>query len=246
MSVLKFNLCFIYMNNFIVGISTGNKNVKMSAGEIECSVLNFDFIKQCNNHGAQVNIIPQQNSETINLSGINALIVTGGGDINPKMYDQNQDDTVERVDDLRDSTELNLLKEAENKNIRTLAICRGHQLLNVYKGGTLHQDLKKSGFNEIEHQKPYDDARRYVHRINIEKETKLEGIVQANNFEVNSIHHQGIDKLGDDLIISARSEDDVIEGIEITNGWDAIGIQWHPEYLDDEPTNKIYDWLINS
>ena len=162
------------------------------------------------------------------------------------MYDQNQDDTVERVDDLRDSTEFNLLKEAENKNIRTLAICRGHQLLNVYKGGTLHQDLKKSGFNEIQHQKPYDDARRYVHRINIEKETKLEGIVQVNNIEVNSIHHQGIDKLGDDLIISARSEDDVIEGIEITNGWDAIGIQWHPEYLDDEPTSKIYDWLINS
>jgi len=234
------------MNNFIVGISTGNKDVKMSAGEIECSVLNFDFIKQCNNHGAQVNIIPQQNRESINLSGINALIITGGGDINPKMYAQNQDDTVERVDDLRDSTELKLLKEAENKNIRTLAICRGHQLLNVYKGGTLHQDLKKSGFNEIEHQKPYDDARRYVHRINIEKETKLEGIVQVNNFEVNSIHHQGIDKLGDDLIISARSEDDVIEGIEVTNGWDAIGIQWHPEYLDDEPTSKIYDWLINS
>ena len=93
------------------------------------------------------------------------------------MYDQNQDDTVERVDDLRDSTELNLLKEAENKNIRTLAICRGHQLLNVYKGGTPSRS-KKSGFNEIEHQKPYDDARRYVHRINIEKETKLEGIVQ--------------------------------------------------------------------
>ena len=70
--------------------------------------------------------------------------------------------------------------------------------------------------------------------------------LKENNFEVNSIHHQGIDKLGDDLIISARSEDDVIEGIEITNGWDAIGIQWHHEYLDDEPTSKIYDWLINS
>ena len=234
------------MNNFIVGISTGNKDVKMSAGEIECSVLNFDFIKQCNNHGAQVNIIPQQSTESINLSGINALIITGGGDINPKMYDQDKDETVERVDNLRDSTELNLLKEAENKNIRTLAICRGHQLLNIYKGGTLHQDLHKSGFSEIDHQKPYDGAREYIHSIHIEEGTKLNGIVQANNFEVNSIHHQGIDKLGKDLIISARSDDEVIEGIEITNGWDAIGIQWHPEYLDDEPTSKIYDWLINS
>ena len=56
----------------------------------------------------------------------------------------------------------------------------------------------------------------------------------------------GIDKLGKDLKITAKSPDGVIEGIETTNEWNAIGIQWHPEYLDDEPTNKIYNWLINS
>ena len=75
---------------------------------------------------------------------------------------------------------------------------------------------------------------------------KLKEIIQDEMILVNSIHHQGIDKLGKDLKISAKSPDGVIEGIETTNGWDAIGIQWHPEYLDDEPTNKIYKWLINS
>ena len=66
------------MNSFIVGISTGNKDVKMSAGEIECSVLNFDFIKQCKNHGAQVNIIPHQNTETINLFFLFILLLQIG------------------------------------------------------------------------------------------------------------------------------------------------------------------------
>ena len=65
------------MNNFIVGISTGNKDVEMSAGEIECSVLNSEFINQCNEHGAQVIILPQQQITSINLKGIDGLIVTG-------------------------------------------------------------------------------------------------------------------------------------------------------------------------
>ena len=231
----------------LIGISTGLKNVDMAPGNIPCVVINSDFVKACNNYGNNAVIFgPQEISESLDVSKFDAIVISGGGDINPNIYGEKKLEKTIRISDHRDSTELAMLKSAEEHNIKTLAICRGHQLLNVYKGGTLHQDLKKSGFNEIEHQKPYDDARRYVHRINIEKETKLEGIVQESNFEVNSIHHQGIDKLGDDLIISARSEDDVIEGIEITNGWDAIGIQWHPEYLDDEPTSKIYDWLINS
>ena len=177
-------------------------------------------------------------------SGINALIVTGGGDINPKMYDQNQDDTVERVDDLRDSTEFNLLKEAENKNIRTLAICRGHQLLNVYKGGTLYQDLKDSGFSQIDHDKPFDDARSHVHDVNIESNSKLYKIIQENEVQVNSIHHQAINKIGNDLQITAKSSDGVIEGVEVTNGWNAIGVQWHPEnMLEDNVSVKLFEWL---
>ena len=234
------------MNNFIVGISTGNKDVEMSAGEIECSVLNSEFINQCNEHGAQVIILPQQQITSINLKGIDGLIVTGGGDINPEMYNQIPDETIERVDNLRDSTEINIYKAAEEMKIKTLAICRGHQLLNIYKGGTLYQDLEKAGFQDIDHQKPYENARKHIHEIKIEEDSKLNAIIGNEIIEVNSIHHQGIDKLGKDLKITAKSPDGVIEGIETTNEWNAIGIQWHPEYLDDEPTNKIYNWLINS
>ena len=68
---------------------------------------------------------------------------------------------------------MNLLKSAEENNVKTLAICRGHQLLNVYKNGTLYQDLNDSGFKEIEHDKPFEDARSHIHDIEVYEESKL-------------------------------------------------------------------------
>ena len=139
---------------------------------------------------------------------------------------------------------MNLLKSAEKNNVKTLAICRGHQLLNVYKKGTLYQDLSDSGFKDIEHDKPFEDARSHIHDIEVYEDSKLYEIIQEKNIMVNSIHHQGIDKLGEDLKITAKSNDGVIEGIETTNEWNAIGIQWHPEnMIEDTYSNLIFDWL---
>ena len=235
------------MSNLTIGISTGIKNVQMSAGEIPCAVLNIEFIKLCNKFNAQVVIIPPQfNSPDFSLKGIDGLVVTGGGDIDPSNYSQKPINKLERVSKERDVTELNLLKKAEMENIKTLAICRGHQLLNVYKGGTLHQDINDAGFTEINHAKPYDDARKHIHNVKVIKNTKLDQILNTENLKVNSIHHQAIDKLGKDLIISAESPDGIIEGIEVTNEWKAIGIQWHPEYLaEEEYSVALFNWLIN-
>ena len=235
------------MSNLTIGITTGIKNVQMSAGEIPCAVLNIEFIKLCNKFNAQVVIIPPQfNSPDFSLKGIDGLVVTGGGDIDPSYYSQKPIDKLERVSKERDITELNLLKKAEMENIKTLAICRGHQLLNVYKGGTLHQDINDAGFTEIDHAKPYDDARNHIHNVKVNKNTELNKILNTENLKVNSIHHQAIDKLGKDLIISAESPDGIIEGIEVTNEWKAIGIQWHPEYLaEEEHSIALFNWLIN-
>jgi len=75
---------------------------------------------------------------------------------------------------------------------------------------------------------------------------KLNQILKVQTLKVNSIHHQAINKLGDNLEVSARSSDGIIEGIETTNNWDAIGVQWHPEYIsEDKASNDLFDWLIN-
>ena len=148
----------------LIGISTGIKDVQMAPGNIPSVVINNDFINLCNKFGNTAIVIgPQNDTLEIDAAKFDALIISGGGDINPERYNQKIDSKTIRISDNRDFTELNLLKSAEENNVKTLAICRGHQLLNVYKGGTLYQDLKDSGFSQINHDKPFDDAVSYTH-----------------------------------------------------------------------------------
>ncbi len=235
------------MNNLTIGISTGIKNALMSAGEIPCAVLSAEFIKLCNKFDAQAVIFPTQfNKPKFSLKGIDGLIITGGGDISPSHYGEQPIDKLESVSIERDITELNLLKRAEEEKIKTLAICRGHQLLNIYKGGSLYQDISDAGYKNIDHAKPHENAQKHIHNVKIDKNTKLGNTLMVDNLEVNSIHHQAINKLGENLIISATSADGIIEGIETTEEWDAIGVQWHPEYLsEDKASIDLFDWLIN-
>ena len=229
----------------LIGISTGLKNVDMAPGNIPCVVINDDFVKACNNYGNTAVIFgPHENSETIDVSKFDAIVISGGGDINPNIYGEEKLEKTIRISDHRDSTELTMLTSAEKHNVKTLDICRWHQLLNVYKGGTLYQDLEDSGFTKIKHDRPFDDARSHVHDVNVESNSKLYKIIQENEIQVNSIHHQAINKLGQDLEITAKSSDGVIEGIEVTNGWDAVGVQWHPEnMLEDNISIKLFEWL---
>ena len=235
------------MTNLTIGISTGIKDTQMSPGIIPCAVLSAEFIKLCNKFEAHAVIFPPQyNKPNFSLDGIDGLIVTGGGDIDPSHYNEQASDKLERVSMDRDLTELNLLEKAEEKNIKTLAICRGHQLLNIHMGGSLYQDITDAGYKDIDHAKPYENATKHIHEIEIDKNTKLNQILKVDTLKVNSIHHQAINKLGDNLEVSARSSDGIIEGIETTNNWDAIGVQWHPEYIsEDKASNDLFDWLIN-
>ena len=229
----------------LIGISTGLKNVDMAPGNIPCVVLNTDFVNACNNYGNTAVIFgPHENSESIDVSKFDAIIISGGGDINPNFYGEEKLEKTIRVSDHRDKTELAMLKSAEENNVKTLAICRGHQLLNVYKGGTLYQDLQDNGFTQIDHDKPFDDARSHIHNVKIEDNSKLHKIIQQIEIQVNSIHHQAINKLGQDLKVVAKSSDSVIEGVEATNGWDAVGVQWHPENMLEDPVSiKLFEWL---
>ena len=182
----------------LIGISTGLKNVDMAPGNIPCVVINSDFVKACNNYGNTAVIFgPQENLEMIDVSKFDAIVISGGSDINPNIYGEEKLKKTIRISDNRDSTELAMFKSAEEHNVKTLAICRGHQLLNVYKKGTLYQDLNDSGFKEIEHDKPFEDARSHIHDIEVYEESKLFEIIKEKNIMVNSIHHQGIDKLGE-------------------------------------------------
>lgn len=230
----------------LIAISGGVENVRLAPGEIPCSVINMAFIELCNRHGAEAIVVPPQSLNT-NFSNpiFDRLIVSGGGDINPIRYNADLDIKSERISDERDNTELNLLHVAETNSIKTLGICRGHQLLNVYKGGTLHQDISTNIQTDIEHMQLDESAYEHIHNIEILENTKLSGITKEAKVNVNSIHHQVINNIGNGLKINAMSEDGLVEGIESTSEWEALGIQWHPEnLLEDEITYDLMNWLM--
>ena len=111
-----------------------------------------------------------------------------------------------------------------------LGICGGEQLLNICFGGTLIQDIKKYNKNSLEHEqtKPRDKT---SHSVDIKKQTKLYKIIKQIEIQVNSAHHQAVNKLGKNLIISGLARDGIIESIESTEHDWCIGVQWHPEFL---------------
>ena len=162
------------------------------------------------------------------LDGLTGLLLTGGSDVNPARYGHLMNGS-EGVDDERDALEIEVLSEALDRDLPVFAICRGLQVLNVACGGTLIQHLATSET----HQKrcPDSEAGRHpaAHGVNVAAGTKLAEIIGAGAKQVNSRHHQAAGRIGDGLIVSARSDDGVVEGLEHLSKRFVVGVQWHPE-----------------
>ncbi|HEY3250556.1 MAG TPA: gamma-glutamyl-gamma-aminobutyrate hydrolase family protein [Ignavibacteria bacterium] len=163
-----------------------------------------------------------------------SLLLTGGVDIFPEFYadwenGKNRDDYIPE----RDGFEFKLLDFALEDGMPLLAICRGMQLVNCRLNGSLLSDIET--IRGVNHTKINDTEDRY-HDVNIKEGTLLKEVIGKSSGKVNSSHHQGIDRIGEGLIISARSTDGIIEGIE----WEdkgktfLLGIQWHPERMNDK------------
>ena len=157
---------------------------------------------------------------------VDGILLTGGQDVNPKLYRQELHPTVTPCN-IRDEIEIILFKYAYNHKMPILGICRGEQFINVMLGGTLIQDIPSS-FNHIHRQsKPYNQP---FHQNKIIKESPLYDLIQKEIINVNSLHHQAIDQLGNGLKPMAISTDHIIEAIYLPNYPFLWAVQWHPEY----------------
>lgn len=175
------------------------------------------------------------------VNGMDGLLLTGGGDIEPGRYGATPEPEIENVDPERDASELAIVGAAVSRHLPVLGICRGAQLLNVALGGTLHQHL--AGEGRLAHQERLrrDDL---VHDITPEAGSLLASLAGLDPFKVNSIHHQAVDVLSGQLRATATAEDGVVEAIESDDG-SLLAVQWHPECLPDHPvTRALFDWLI--
>ena len=163
------------------------------------------------------------------LESLDGLLLTGGTDVNPVHYGQGRLRDSESPDDLRDALELRLVREALAADLPVLGICRGLQLLNVALDGTLIQHLPATNVHRVRPKGAESGRHPSAHQIQVAPETQLAGIIGAGEHEVNSRHHQAVDRLGRGLIVSATASDGVIEAVEKPGAAFAVAVQWHPE-----------------
>jgi putative glutamine amidotransferase len=159
------------------------------------------------------------------LPPLDGLVIGGGEDIAPSLSADGFAATIE-IDRERDRLELELLHLAGDHRLPVLGICRGAQMINVHRGGTLHVDV-------YEH---YADARRLRtvlprKAVSIQKDSRLAGIIGRETTRVNALHHQAVDRVGDGLAVAAVDEVGMVQAIEDASVPFCIGVQWHPEML---------------
>lgn len=187
--------------------------------------------------GALPVYLQQDSDAAAVVAHLDALIVAGGDDVDPERYGKETDALSTPVDTARDAFEIALITAAIARGIPVLGICRGHQLLNVVRGGSLIQDLPTAGFHE--HGGTTAARNELVHDVHFTPGSTLAS-VYGEHRRVNSFHHQAVDQLGAGVTVTAMGADGVIEGIELAGGH-VLGVQWHPEVHGQDP---IFAWLV--
>lgn len=184
--------------------------------------------------------VPCQPGSASVVQHVQGLVLTGGVDVLPAYYGQEPEPELGEVDRERDAFELGLLAMADAADVPTLAICRGVQILNVHRGGTLVQHLPQSA----RHRRNDTPKSQAVHAVRVEAGSRLAGII-GTGAEVNSRHHQAVDRVGSGLLVSARdAEDGVIEAVEDPTRRFLVGVQWHPE--DQAPVDEVQRRLFEA
>lgn len=166
------------------------------------------------------------------IDRLDGLLLAGGEDLAPALFRQEPRAGLGKVIERRDRHEWALLEAAIAKGIPVLGICRGFQLINVYFGGTLHQDLATHYNTEIPHFSAHLGREALVHEVALAEGTALRSCYGTATLWVNSLHHQGVATLAPDLIPAAISREGLIEGFQHRTG-NIFGVQWHPEMMTE-------------
>jgi putative glutamine amidotransferase len=164
------------------------------------------------------------------LDRVDAVCLPGGPDLQPSVYGEEPHPQLGPTEPRVDAVELALVRAADRRKLPILGICRGMQLLNVARGGTLHQHLPDVVGDQLQHRQP-EHGSITTHRVETASHGRLRSVLGGPALEVNSFHHQAVKTLGKDLVASAWAEDGTIEAIEHLGQRLVLGVQWHAEGL---------------
>jgi putative glutamine amidotransferase len=176
---------------------------------------------------------------TSSLGGLDGLLLPGGWDVNPALYGEKPDAKVGDIDPELDETELILFKDARQRQLPVLGICRGQQVINVAMGGTLLQHLEG-------HEVRAHGRKHLAHRASVDPASELGRAAEGTEIQVNSLHHQAVGTLAPGLKQTATGEDGTVEGLETDDGL-IVAVQCHPEELTgDLPwASKLFERFVN-
>jgi len=188
-------------------------------------VVSSPYVKAVRKAGALPVLLPvvEPDDAAALLDMVDALVITGGCDVDPASYGQPPDPLLGPTDPQRDEADLAITRAAVLSNVPTLATCRGIQVLNVAMGGTLVQHID-------EHMR-VDLYNQDVHGVEIDAHSRLATILGTEAIGVNSMHHQVIERLGPGVRAVAHNHDGHVEAIEIDDAPAVLGVQWHPEMM---------------
>jgi len=182
------------------------------------------------------------------VAKFDGFYLTGGGDLDPTLYGEQSHERVYGVQPERDTFELALVREVLAEDKPLLTVCRGTQVLNVACGGTLYVDIA----SQLPHANKHDwwptyKRNKLVHSVSVSEESFLAAILGEVELQTNSLHHQSVRHTADELRCVAHTSDGVVEGIEHPGKRFVIGVQWHPEWLQDQqPMRNLYQAFINA
>jgi putative glutamine amidotransferase len=185
--------------------------------------------------GAVPVVIPPLHGDSVTplLDRCSGLLLSGGPDLNPDAYGQKPHAELGPNEPALDDFEIQLTRAADARGMPILAICRGLQLLNVARGGTLHQHLPDLA-GEISHRQT-EPAKDTTHWVSIAGGSRLEHALGRRRTKVNSFHHQAVDVLGRDIVATAWAGDGTVEGLEAADREFVVAVQWHAECLISRP-----------
>lgn len=166
---------------------------------------------------------------------VDGLVVPGGGDVDPARYGEEPVPETNTVDADRDGWEVACLEAAMTRRLPVLAVCRGMQVLNVALGGTLVQHLP--AVTECRH----GWAARYaegVHRVRLDRGSRVAAVVEADEIDANSLHHQAVARLGEGVTAVGWAPDGTIEAVEVARHPEVVAVQWHPELMEQDAAQQ--------
>jgi len=180
---------------------------------------------------------------------MDAVLIPGGGDVDPVHYGADRHPRTERIDPERDATELLIAQWAVEDDLPLFGICRGHQVMNVAMGGTLVQDIPSQVDSDLIHDTPGDLPRGApIHQVNIQPASRLAAIVGATTVAVNSFHHQSVEQPAPAANVTAFAPDGIVEALERPDRRFVLSVQWHPEDIagDDEAMQRLFDAFVDA